>query len=129
MSGGCTLRLKNEVRFCDSPGCASDKTSAVNFFGPMDSSWHFLNFFPEPHGHGSLRLTLLYIDPPKKMSMEHKIKKRYAQVNSKIGILAKMAPRIFHQALAGAEAAPIEAIGAMQADEKAGMPAKPKTDL
>ena len=43
-------------------------------------------------------------------------KQNYTQVNSKIGILAKM-----DQALAGAEAAPIEAIGAMQEDEKAGM--------
>jgi hypothetical protein len=54
---------------------------------------------------------------------------QYTQLNLKIGILAKMAPRIFHQASAGAEAAPIEAIGAMQADEKAGMPAKPKTNF
>src|SRR5688572_12882408 len=26
--------------------------------------WHFLNFFPEPHGHGSLRPTLLQSPPP-----------------------------------------------------------------
>jgi hypothetical protein len=29
----------------------------------ITAPWHFLNFFPDPHGHGSLRLTLLQSAP------------------------------------------------------------------